>query len=100
VGDKKFDEVRLLTTAKIGVTIKDGGYRLEAAIPLAELGLKPGAETRGDIGFISSDAAGRINTARTYWSNQATNLVNDEPMEAWFDPSRWGVFTWDKAVSP
>ncbi|MDR0902277.1 MAG: hypothetical protein LBM92_05865 [Opitutaceae bacterium] len=101
VGDKKFDEVRLLATAKIGVTVKDGGYRLEASIPLAEIGLKPvaGAEVRGDIGFVSSDAAGRVNTARTYWSNQGTNLVNDEPMEAWFDPSRWGVFTWGKETS-
>jgi hypothetical protein len=94
VGDKKFDEVRLLTTAAIGVAIKDGGYRLEASIPLAELGLKPaaGVEVRGDIGFVSSDAAGRINTARTYWSNQATNLVNDEPMEAWLAPANWGTF--------
>ena len=98
VGDKKFAEVRLLDGVKIAVVKKSRGYRVEAALPLSALGLKPkaGAEIRGDIGFISSDAAGRINTARTYWANQATNLVNDEPLEAWFVPGSWGTFTWGK----
>ncbi len=98
VGDKKFDEVRLLDGVQIAVVKKSRNYRIEAALPLSTLGLKPqaGAEIRGDIGFVSSDAAGRINTARTYWSNQSTNLVNDEPFEAWFVPSAWGTFTWGK----
>ncbi|MDR2675517.1 MAG: hypothetical protein LBC18_11840 [Opitutaceae bacterium] len=102
VGDKRFDEVRILPSARIGVAVKERGYRLEAAIPLAELDLKPsgGVEIRGDIGFISSDTAGRINTARTYWSNQATNLVSDEPAEAWLTPANWGVFIWGKAGTP
>ena len=96
VSDQRFDEVRQLPEVKIVVSNAGKGYRLEAAIPLASLGLTPkaGAEIRGDIGFISSDAAGAINVARTYWSNQNTNLVNDEPFEALFKPSAWGVFTW------
>jgi len=98
VGSKVFDEVRPLTDARVAVVPKTSGYRVEAAIPLADLGLTPqaGAEIRGDIGFISSDATGRINTARTYWSNDATNLVNDEPFEAWLSPRKWGVFSFAK----
>jgi hypothetical protein len=30
----------------------------------------------------------RINTAHTDWSNQQTNLVNDEPSEAWLYPEQ------------
>ncbi|MDD4921505.1 MAG: sugar-binding protein [Bacteroidales bacterium] len=98
VGDKKFDEVRVFKTATVAVVKNESGYRIEAALPLKELGLQPvpGTDFRGDIGFISSDVDGRINIARTYWSNQATNLVNDEPMESWLFPATWGVFSWGK----
>ena len=98
VGEKKFDEVRPLNEVKIEVRRQGPRYRIEAALPLAALGLTPkaGAEISGDIGFISSDAGGLINTARTYWSDHATNLVNDEPLEAWLSPLRWGSFTWGK----
>jgi hypothetical protein len=98
VGEKKFDEVRPLNEVKIEVRRQGPRYRIEAALPLAALGLTPkaGAEISGDIGFISSDAGGLINTARTYWSDQATNLVNDEPLEAWLSPLRWGSFSWGK----
>jgi len=94
VGDKVFEEVRVLKEAQVGVRSVGGKYRLEAVVPLAAIGLKPqpGLAIRGDLGFISSDAEGRINTARTYWANEATNLVNDEPLEAWLTPARWGVF--------
>lgn len=98
VGDKKFDEVRLFTNVKVAVVKREGGYRLEAAIPLKELGLQaePGHEFRGDLGFISSDATGKINVARTYWANKVTNLVSDEPLEAWLFPASWGTFVWGK----
>ena len=96
VSDQRFDEVRLLPEVKIAVRNAGKGYVLEAAIPFAAIGLTPkaGAEIRGDIGFISSDASGMINAARTYWANQSTNLLSDEPYEALFKPSAWGTFTW------
>jgi hypothetical protein len=74
------------------VKVESRRYFVEAAIPLANLNLvlKPGTSIRADAGFISSNAQGIINTARTYWSNQATNLVNDEPLEAWLYPNSWG----------
>jgi hypothetical protein len=98
VGDKKFDEVRLFANVKVTIVKRESGYRLEAAVPLKEIGLQaePGQEFRGDLGFISSDAAGKINTARTYWANKATNLVSDEPLEAWLFPASWGTFVWGK----
>ncbi len=69
-----------------------GGSGGEAAIPLTALALAPtpGLVLRGDAGIISSDAPGLINIARTYWSNKATNLVNDLPSEAWLYPETWG----------
>ena len=56
------------------------------------IGLKPrkGKSFIGDIGFITSDNDGMINTARIYWSNKKTNLVNDLPSEAWLYPKSWG----------
>jgi hypothetical protein len=50
---------------------------------------------RGDAGFISSDAQGTSNVARTYWSNKATNLNNDLPSEAWLYPATWGEFKFE-----
>ncbi|HSI83786.1 MAG TPA: hypothetical protein VK970_08375 [Candidatus Methylacidiphilales bacterium] len=88
----KFDRVAVLDSAKVVITRTAKGYTVEAAIPLADLGLKPepGLEIRGDVGFISSDSGGLINTARTYWSNKNTGLVNDLPGEASLKPGDWG----------
>ncbi|MBA3686006.1 MAG: hypothetical protein H0W72_12325, partial [Planctomycetes bacterium] len=86
----RFDRVEAFTAAKVAVKVEPSGYLVEVALPLAALGLKPTGLLRGDVGIISSDAAGLINVARTYWSNQHTNLVNDLPQEAWFEPSAWG----------
>ncbi|RMD74806.1 MAG: hypothetical protein D6820_16000 [Lentisphaerae bacterium] len=92
VGQKRFDYVGRLSTAKIHVDVSDHHYVVEVAVPKQSLGIGVNTKSlRGDVGFISSDAAGTINTARTYWANRDTNLVNDEPQEAWFQPAVWGV---------
>jgi hypothetical protein len=52
---------------------------------------RSGLPLRGDAGIIASDANGTMNIARLYWSNPNTNLLNDLPSEAWFDPAAWGV---------
>jgi hypothetical protein len=92
VGDKRFDRVEVLAEARVAVKVEADRYRVEAAIPLERIGLKPaaGLTVRGDAGFISSDARGTINVARTYWSNEVTNLTNDMPSEAWLYPATWG----------
>ena len=97
VGTKVFDRVEIMTDAIVKVKTEGGRYVLEAAIPLKHLNLAPkaGMILRGDLGFISSDAAGLINTARTYWSNPATNLVNDLPLEAWMYPDTWSELTFE-----
>ena len=61
------------------------------------LGLSPapGLIVRGDAGFISSDAQGTKNVARTYWSNTVTNLTSDEPSEAWLYPATWGEWRFE-----
>lgn len=89
---KRFDRVEILKEASVAVTTSTGQYTLEAAIPLEAIGLeaKPGQTIRGDLGFISSDAGGTVNVARTYWSNEHTNLVNDLPSESWLYPESWG----------
>ena len=91
VGDKAFDRVEVLTSAQVAVRTTGQGYRVEAAIPLAALGLnlEPGVSLRGDAGIIFSDAAGTANAARAYWANPNTNLVSDLPQEAWIYPEMW-----------
>lgn len=97
VGSRMFDRVQILEAAKIEVKVESARYWVKASVPLAALGLKPqaGQVLRGDAGIISSDAAGLVNMARTYWSNKATNLVNDLPQEAWLYPETWGEFVFE-----
>ncbi len=92
VAPKHFDRVEVLSDAMVRVSKTASGYLVEASLPLSALGLKPlkGMKVRGDFGFISSDSAGTINTARTYWANKDTNLVSDLPQEAWLNPFAWG----------
>jgi hypothetical protein len=102
VGEKSFDRVELIEDAEIKVRAHDRGYCVEAAIPFSAIGLSPraGMVLRGDAGFISSDADGTVNTARTYWANKRTNLVSDEPSEAWLYPAEWGNLTFEGAQAP
>jgi hypothetical protein len=92
VGSKTFARVEVMKNARIFATPDDAGYVVEAAIPWQAFGGKPatGATLRGDAGFLSSDNQGLRTTARTYWMNKDTNLVSDEPLEAWLYPDRWG----------
>lgn len=87
------DEVKRLGGAKIAVLKEANRYRVEAAIPLAELGWKPapGQNLRADFGAIYSDTSGKVNVFRNYWSNQATALVSDVPGEIMLSPNLWGT---------
>ncbi len=97
VGSRTFDKLAILDAAQVNVKMDERSYTVAAAIPLAAIGLSPtsGMAVRGDIGFISSDADGQINIARTYWSNKATNLISDLPQEAWLTPRNWGELTFE-----
>jgi len=99
VMERAFDRVEILEDLPIRLEAGETRWRVRAIIPFSQLGLKveAGGRLLADIGFISSDQAGTLNIARTYWSNRQTNLVNDEPSEAWFAPERWGTLVFEPA---
>ncbi len=87
------DYVDTVATADIKVTVHAGqGYTVEAAIPLAALGLKPLPDVvfAGDIGVTHGDPAGSRTRLRSYWSNQKTGLVDDAVFELQMEPPAWG----------
>jgi hypothetical protein len=96
-GTRRFERVEVLEAASVAVRVEKGRYCVEAAVLWSALGGAPqaGKKIRGDAGFISSDEAGTINSARTYWSSTATNLTNDLPSEAWLQPGAWGEWRFE-----
>ena len=86
------DSVTVLKEARIEVKKGDRWYVVEAAIPLASLGLQPfpGLKLIGDFGATHGTQAGDDTALRTYWSNQCTGLVNDEVFELKMEPRNWG----------
>ncbi len=90
---ERVDDVRRLESCKVQVQISEGGYRVEATVPLAELGLEKasGQTLRGDFGVVYGDRLGTVNLSRVYWSNPATGLVNDVPGETMLAPDLWGA---------
>ncbi len=98
------DVVARLPEARIAVKRQAGGYCLEAALPLAALGLaNPAGQTlQGDFGVVYGDPSGNLNMLRSYWANQATGLVNDVPGETMLAPHLWGrlVFAAQPEAAP
>ncbi|MGE9290608.1 MAG: FlgD immunoglobulin-like domain containing protein [Puniceicoccales bacterium] len=92
------DEVRVLEDAVVEVNRQSQGYELNLRIPLESLGLPEegtDASLLGDFGIIYGDDGGNINVLRSYWSNDATGLVNDIPGETMINPSLWGEINWE-----
>ena len=87
------DSVERLADARIAVSKGGDQYTVEAAIPLKALGLgKPGGKTlKADFGVLYGDPDGAMTMLRSYWSNQATALVNDVPGEIMLHPNLWGT---------
>ena len=87
----------VLEAAKVEVKVDAQAkrYVVEAAIPLATLGLKvaDGVVLRGDFGATHGDKTGADTKLRTYWNNQATGLIDDEVFELKMEPSNWGEIT-------
>jgi hypothetical protein len=86
------DSVKAVAQARIVVTKRGDGYTVEAAIPLADLGLvdKPGLKLRGDFGVTFGNQAGDRTRLRSYWSNQKTGIVDDVVFELKLEPKHWG----------
>jgi hypothetical protein len=92
-GTTKFDRVVRLPDAMVAVRpTNSGGYTVEAALPLAALGLKPadGVRLRFDWGVQSTDD-GATAKRRAYWSNVLANGTTDEAIEARLEPHLWGT---------
>jgi sugar lactone lactonase YvrE len=91
---EKVDEVKKLASAKIAVTTERDRYRVELAVPLADLGLNvDAAPRRFDVGTLFGDPQGTATSLRSYWSNQNTGLVSDVPGEIMLFPNLWGTMT-------
>ncbi len=91
------EDVRRIENAKIAVQRNEGDYTVEAAIPISELGLKPGpGNYMADVGVIFGDDEGTVNLMRSYWSNKATGLVNDVPGEIMLSPDMWGKIKFEE----
>lgn len=96
------DRVTEIKSAKILVQQGEGTYTVIVSVPLAELGLPQAgqsAELLGDFGVIYGDNAGSMDLLRSYWSNQATGLVNDVPGEIMISPRLWGTLKFSKATT-
>jgi hypothetical protein len=95
----EYDSVRTVDDARIEVKVDAAKktYVVEAAIPLAALGMKPaaGQTLAGDFGATFGDAAGRDTVLRSHWNNQATGIVADEVDELRLDPKNWGRLTFE-----
>jgi hypothetical protein len=92
-----FDRIEIIGNARVSVRVEGNEYCVEAAINLKSIGLipQPGMAIHGDIGIISSDAQGRKNVARTYWSNKLANIISDIPTESWLYPATWGEWRFE-----
>jgi len=91
------ESVKVLDNVKVEVKADEKAkrYVVEAAVPLADLGLKPAADLTlsGDFGATFGDQAGKDTVLRSHWSNQATGIVADEVWELVPQPQNWGQIT-------
>lgn len=92
VGETVIDEVRQLEGVRLVRGGENGQVIVEAAIPLAALGLKPspGLRLKADWGVLVSGPDGTEVLRRVYWANRATQIVADAPSEARLSPHLWG----------
>ena len=98
----RMDSVTTLDQVETKVVVRDSGgrkgYVVEAKMPLSALGIAPtaGLQLRGDFGVTHGDAVGEDTRLRTYWSNQATGIVDDEVFELKMEPKNWGTLSFEK----
>ncbi|MBA3936024.1 MAG: hypothetical protein H0X38_01050, partial [Planctomycetes bacterium] len=88
----QLDRIDQLAEARVAVRRGEGFYEVEAAVPLAALGIAAGeaGTLRGDVGVIYADATGRDRAKRSYHFNQRTTVTADLTTEATLQPAEWG----------
>lgn len=90
---RTFDIVKILKNAKLDVKTSGAGYTALVRLPLSDVGLdadKLPTRLLGLAGVIFSDRAGTNRTARLYWHDKNTSMVNDIPTESDVEPKRLG----------
>jgi DNA-binding beta-propeller fold protein YncE len=91
----RMDRVEKLASARVAV-VRDAAnhfYTVEAAVPLADLGIDPRStgDLRGDVGAVFADESGNSRSLRLYHFNRRTQMINDVPTEATLQPGEWGA---------
>jgi hypothetical protein len=91
------DYVDVLPDARLKVKLEKDKYVVEAAIPMASLGIEPkaGLTLGGDVGVTFNETSGTRTKLRSYWSNQHTGLVDDVVFELQISPQYWGTFAFE-----
>lgn len=91
-GELTFDRVVRLPGTRLAAADTFHGWCVEAAVPLAALGLKitPGLRIKMDWGILTTGRDGNEVLRRVYWSNKATAITADAPSEARLHPDLWG----------
>ena len=88
-----FVDVVSLENIKVKVSRRKE-YLVEAAIPLATLGLRPATGLRCAATSASRTATAPARTRlRSYWANQHTGIVDDAVFELKMQPKHWGELT-------
>jgi hypothetical protein len=96
-GEIWMDRVEMLSDVTVAVQRTSAGYRLEAAIPRAEIGLEGPLDRIGlDLSINFSDPAGQRNVARMHWARNGAAMVYDLPSEARLEPENWGLGVFEK----
>jgi hypothetical protein len=90
-GETSFARVVLLTDVKMAMTEDKESYTVEAAVPLATLGLQPkkGMRLKMDWGILTTSDGNQVKQ-RAYWANQLATGTADEAIEARLEPHLWG----------
>ena len=88
----RIDRIVQLPNARVAFKRGAGSYTLEAAVPLADLGIDPAVreDLRGDVGVIYADDTGRSRSLRLYHYNHDTQMTADLTTEARLSPGNWG----------
>ncbi len=105
VGEAAFDDVRELPGVRMAQrpsAVGGAGYTVEAAIPLADIGLKPvdGLRLKLDWGVLRTGPDGHEVLQRICWANRATSITADAPSEARLHPELWGFVRFHDSRRP
>jgi hypothetical protein len=93
----RIDSIRQLSSAKVAIVPNGNSYVVEAAVPLADIGVDPkpkGLTLTGDVGVVYADASGTSRALRLYYYNKQTTMTADLTTEATLQPSQWGTVQW------